>query len=270
MASPYASIGFSLSSAGTWGIGDFAGGIAARRSSVFSVVVAGHGAGFFVALLFALASPERLPGIAVVAWGLCAGVIGSLALSSFYHSLAIGKVGLNAPVTGVLTAALPVIFGIASQGSPGAAKLAGFALALAGIVLISRPEKIHGWPPGMGFAIVAGFGFGGFLIALRVATRFAAFWPLVAVRIASSSLMVILSLVRRQRPLPSRENLPISVLAGICDTLGTVLFIFAAQRGRLDVAAVLASQYPAETVILVRVILIERDRKSTRLNSSHV
>ena len=45
---------------------------------------------------------------------------------------------------------------------------------------------------------------------------------------------------------------------GIADALGNVLYVAATQFGRIDIAAVASSLYPASTVILAMIFLKER------------
>jgi drug/metabolite transporter (DMT)-like permease len=110
----------------------------------------------------------------------------------------------------------------------------------------------------LGLAVVAGIGFSGFLLFIRLAGSDAVFWPLVSARAVSFCLMTIIALVSGGGWKPNRVAVPYILVAGVLDSTANAFFVAAAQRGRLDVAAVLSSLYPASTVILARFVLKER------------
>ena len=240
-----------------WGAGDFGGGIAARRSNVFGVVLVAHLAG--AALMSALAWLAHDPALTWKAfwWCIAAGISNGIAIVCLYRALAVGKMGLTAPVAAVLTAVLPVLAGIRSQGLPSVFQMAGFALAFVAIWLIAKPEGAAGRPQGLGLAILAGIGFSGFLLMIRLANTPAIFWPVAAVRISSVTLVCAVIIFQRSAWLPRQNSFWIAALAGCFDALGSTFFLLGAQLGRLDVAAVLASLYPASTVLLARFLLRE-------------
>jgi drug/metabolite transporter (DMT)-like permease len=141
---------------------------------------------------------------------------------------------------------------------PGSVQLAGFGLALASIWLIARADGQGGSRRGLGLAVLAGVLFGLFIIATRQAGLHAVFWPLAAGRFAAMLLMMaVVSFSRAESSWLRPVWVPI-LLAGVLDPAANALFIVATHYGRLDVAAVLASLYPASTVILARVLLKER------------
>ncbi|GAC1344140.1 MAG: hypothetical protein NVSMB23_18710 [Myxococcales bacterium] len=117
-AGPASTAALSLASAGAWGAGDFTGGLASKRAHVFSVLVAAHASGIVLLSVLALALGEPAPSRPALAWGAAAGIAGAVGLASLYRALAVGKMGLAAPVAAVLTAVLPVCVGIAAQGAP--------------------------------------------------------------------------------------------------------------------------------------------------------
>jgi drug/metabolite transporter (DMT)-like permease len=190
-------------------------------------------------------------------WCLGAGLFSGVALASFYRALAIGKMGLNAPVAAVLTGVLPVVASIRTEGWPHALQFAGFALAFVAIWLIAKPEGAAGRPEGLGLAILAGFGFSAFLLLLRLSHASGVFWPVAACRVSSVTVLSLLVFSRFTERKPRNGSFLIAASAGCLDSLGSTFFLLAAQRGRLDVAAVISSLYPAGTVLLARFLLKE-------------
>jgi drug/metabolite transporter (DMT)-like permease len=111
---------------------------------------------------------------------------------------------------------------------------------------------------GLGFAILAGISFGLFLVSGKQAGIHAVFWPMVTARAASVVLIGTIVLLAVNDPRPLKPVLSMIVVSGLLDSGGNALFIAATHYGRLDVASVLSSLYPASTVILARLLLKER------------
>jgi len=246
-----------MAAAVTWGMGDFSGGLAARRANVFGVVGVAYAAGVLMMVAGALLIGERFPAAASLEWSLFAGCIGGVALSAFYAGLAIGEMGIVAPIAAVLTAAFPVLFGAWAEGVPKKIQLAGFVLALLSIWLIAKTEGSVARPKGLGLALLSGVGFGAYLIVIRKAGATAVFWPLAIARGTSAAVVAMLGLGFGGLQLPRAKSLNLSLAAGILDAFGVALFLIAARHGRLDVTAVLSSLYPAVTVILAHFVLKE-------------
>jgi drug/metabolite transporter (DMT)-like permease len=250
---------YGLASAASWGAGDFSGGFASKRSNVYSVIIVSQlvGALFLIGLAFALA--ESIPSLDNLILGGMAGISGAIGLMALYTGLARGRMGIVAPITAVVAAFFPVIVGILNEGLPSPQRLVGFGIALIAIWFLSRAGKgavIR--LSELALPTVAGLGFGLFYIFIDRVSHAALLWPLVAARIASIGMLSILIAVRRQREVPAANQLLIIALAGTLDAGGNAFFALATQVGRLDISAVLASLYPATTVLLAWLILKER------------
>jgi drug/metabolite transporter (DMT)-like permease len=212
-----------------WGGGDFSGGLAARRSHPLAVMVVSSFSGMLMLVVFALAFREGLPEAASAGWAAAAGLCGALAITALYRGLATGHMAQIAPVAAVITAAIPVVAGAWIEGRPAATQMAGFGAAL------------------LGLATVAGVGFGGFLVLIaRVDDVFA---PLAVARLVAAGTGLGLMAAQGLRP-RALGGAALAWLAGCLDAGGTVFYLFAIRFTRLDVAAVLASMYPATTVAL--------------------
>ncbi len=258
MSRTLATVIFGLAASLCWGSGDFNGGMASRRANATSVVISAYAVGFALLIGLALIWREPFPSLSNIIWGGLAGIAGALGLISFYSALSIGRMGIAAPVSAVLAAGLPVIFSALTQGLPSLLQLGGFVLALLAIVLISRPEGTKGRPAGIGLALLAGCGFGCFFILISHVSHTATFWPLAMARFTSVFLLLAMAGIRRQEALPKMTVAPFILLAGILDAIGNAFFVLATHVGRLDVAAVLSSLYPAATVLLAAIVLRER------------
>jgi drug/metabolite transporter (DMT)-like permease len=252
-------ITYGLASAATWGAGDFSGGIATKRNSVYSVILVSQFVGCTLLVLLALVLGEAVPAPGDWLLGGAAGLCGVLGMIALYTGLARHHMGVVAPVAAVVTAALPVMVGLATEGLPSAAQLLGFAIALLAVWLLSRGENDAPFRArGLALPVAAGLGFGLFFVLVdRVCSR-SLIWPLVAARLSSMLLLTALLAARRQSPIPDVNQFPVIALNGILDTAGNAFFALAARTGRLDIAAVIASLYPAATVFLAWLVLKER------------
>ena len=259
MNSEFLSVVYGLSSAVAWGAGDFTGGFASKRTRAVSVILISQfiGAGFLI--LLAIGFREQVPAFSRFFLGGLAGVCGVLGLLALYVGLSRGRMGIVAPLSAVVTAILPVIIAFLIEGLPTTSQVLGFALALVAIWFLSYSfsgEKISASE--LYLPLLAGLGFGLFFVFIDRASVDAVFWPLVGARVGSVGLMSLVTLLGKKPWIPSKNAVPFMAIAGVLDALGNAFFAMATQVGRLDISAVLASFYPAATVLLAWFILKER------------
>jgi drug/metabolite transporter (DMT)-like permease len=254
---PSVSAAYALGSVLTWGTSDFLGGYTARRFQAFFLAALGHLSGTVMMVGIALATHEPFPPPSHLRWASAAGVAGGVSLALFYRALSQGNMGVAAPVAAVLSAGIPTVFAILHEGFPGWLPLGGFALALAGIWLVSRPE--HGSrPTGLALAVAAGIGFALFYIFIKKSGSGDALWIAAVARGASLAVTGTITLVGRRFAPTYPAGFWLGLIAGCIDVSGTAFFVRASQTGRLDTAVVLSSLYPAVTVLLARIFLHER------------
>jgi drug/metabolite transporter (DMT)-like permease len=215
--------------------------------------------GFVLLIAAGFVVRETVPVAAAMAWSVAAGLSGTIGLGSLYKGLSIGRASVVAPVSAVVGAIIPALFTAYRDGLPEGLKILGFVLALAAIVLASQSNREAKGQKGLSFALLAGVGFGGFFIFMNEASGLhSTFFPLAIARGFPIPLMLLFSYVRKIAILPSRRAVWLILLTGILDAAGTVLFLLSSTLGRLDVATILSSLYPATTVILSSMILREK------------
>lgn len=248
-----------LGAGAAWGVGDFLGGIGSRRHGVFSVLLVSYWVGFAGVLVWALTSGDAPPSAGAVAAAGGAAIGGFVGLAALYQGFARGAMGIVAPISATAPA-VPLAVDVARGDTPSTLQLAGIALALAGIVAVSREPVSSGGrvASGAGLAVVAALAFGLYFVGIEHAAEQSVPWA-IAISRGTSALLVLAVVARRPRAfgLP-RRAVPLAGVIGIFDTGANVLLATAITHGLLSVVAVLASLYPIVTVALAHVLLRER------------
>lgn len=276
-----------------WGSGDFLGGLTARRTSLWTVIVGSQAVGLAAAATVTVAAGHAWPGLGVVWPVLLGGVASVVAISSFYKALAIGTMSIVAPISAT-SALVPFIAGLAGGERPTGVQMAGVALAAVGVVLAAvepeRPGETIGVAAlpnepavepaavrdgfakdartaqqarrdrrlSVGLALLAALCIGLVLLGYDVTARTDPLWAMLGGRLSSATVFFVLFLVLRPRLRMTRAAVPYLIAVGILDTAANGLFSVATTQGYLSLVAVLGSVYPVVTVLLAFVALHER------------
>ncbi|MBC2709770.1 MAG: DMT family transporter [Desulfosarcina sp.] len=247
-----------LCSALAWGAGDFAGGFASRRGNALTVVLFSQILGGILLTCLTPLFAEKAPDTRQLLFGILAGAFGVLGLVGLYKGLASGRMGLVAPLSAMVTAVIPIGFSFVLEGLPGTLLMFGLAAAMVAVWLLSSPGGDMRIQKGeLRLSLLAGLGFGLFFIMMDHASGQAVLWPLLASKIGAVTVMFLILTLTRQLAAPPKGQVGFIVLAGILDTAGTAAFTVAAHLGRLDISTVLASLYPASTIMLAWLVFRE-------------
>ena len=252
-----------FSSALAYGTADFIGGVGSRRHSSWQIVLVGQATGALVMLAAGLTLPGS-PATHDFAWALLAGVGSATGSIFLFRGLARGRMGLVAPISAVGAAALPVMVGAALGERPSGLVWVGVLGALPGIWMVSRdttsdrPRGRSSGGQGVVDGAIAGVGFGVLFIALAQISDGAGFLPLAVNQLVGATLTLVLAASLRQPWRPRRSVLGWGGASGVLGASGTLAFTVSTGMTSLGIAAVLASLYPAVTVVLAASVLGER------------
>jgi len=255
VAAIFLALGASLS----YGVGDFLGGLTSRRAHVLAVLSISLAAGAAAVTVWVVLAAEPFLGFGAALAAVAAGSCGVLGLAGLYRGMAIGAMGVVAPISGV-AAAIPFAVGIARGERPSLLQVVGTLVALVGLALVSRSSGELGVriATGVGLALVAAFGFGLYFVFLDIAADDSAPWAVLVARLASTTLALVATLVAGvSLALPRGLLLPV-LAVGLCDAGANVLFALATTRGLVSVVSVLTSLYPVIPVALAALLLRER------------
>lgn len=259
-----------------WGTSDFMGGVVSRRVRPLVVVAVAQLIAALTMVVVAAATHSFGVPLGYLPWAAAAGAVGLVALVAFYGALSTGTMGIVAPIAGT-GAVVPVIFGLASGESPTGLQIAGIAAAVGGVVLASGPElsgrggRNGGGSRPLVLALVAAVGFGFVFVLIHKGATHNVVMTLLTMRATSVSIVGLLGigylLRRRRASAPTRHgglrrrDFPVIAIVGWTDLGANGLYGYASRHGLVSVTAVLASLYPAVTVLLARFIEGERMRR---------
>ena len=246
-----------MAAAVAWGAGDFGGGLSSRRAPVYGVVLVSQITGMVGSFAAAGALHEQLPGQADLVVCAIAGVLGAVGIVMLYRGLAIGRMGIVAPVTGVLAAIIPVIAGFVTEGIPGPIVVLGIAIAVVAVVLVSRVADESVGPSGLREALIGGTAIGLFGVAIAQLSQGNVFMALGSIRLVQGVAVVLIIIVLRAAWRPRASLVPALVVVGLLDTTGNALYLLAVQTGQLAIASVLSAMYPVATIVLAMAFLRE-------------
>lgn len=253
------SLVLALSGAVFYGLSDFLGGLASRRTSPWAVALA---ASFSAAGLVLLASVfvDGAPGASGLAWGAVAGVGNGFGTAFLYRGLSSGRMGVVAPISAVGAAVVPVAAGLIGGERPGPVVWVGILVALPGIWLVSREPDLVGSPVSGGVAdgVLAGLGFGTLFAALGQVPESAGLLPLALNQVVAGVVIIAVAQALRVTWLPRDRPALVGLGCGALGAAATGAFLVATQQGQLTITAVLASLYPAFTILLAASLLHER------------
>jgi drug/metabolite transporter (DMT)-like permease len=246
-----------------WGVGDFFGGLKSRVMP--ALVVMGMSQPFGLAALgIAVAISGRGPHGPEVAWAALAAVFGTTGLAAFYRGMAAGAISVVVPLAAVASG-IPVIWGLTQGDKVSFLQEIGFVAALGGGLMasIERGGQRPAFARGTGWALLALLGFGAYYVPLHASAAHDWLWPSFVFRATSVTMVWTLLLLTRRRPAGTRPHLLALAAVGLLDTGGNTLFAAASSsHGLLSVVSVLASLYPAVTVLLARFVLGERVQRT--------
>jgi drug/metabolite transporter (DMT)-like permease len=249
----------------SWGAADFVGGLKSRALPLLNVLVASQGVGLVLIAAFVALRGEGPPGGDFAVFAALSGVAGVIGLAAFYRGLAVGNMGVVAPISAT-AAIVPVAVGIATGDRPAAVQGAGIVLALVGVVLASREEVLgeqgsRRTARGAGLAMLSALGFGCFFLGMDKASDADVAWAMLVNRTTGFSLLLCVALILRPPVRVRRADVPALIFVGTLDIAANATFALAATKGLVSIVSVLGSLYPLTTVGLAALVLKERPHR---------
>jgi drug/metabolite transporter (DMT)-like permease len=251
-----------LLAAACFGSGDFLGGRASRAAPAAVVLLVAQLCAAAGAVLLAFAITGDPVG-RDLAYGAAAGLVNAVGLGFLYRGLAVGRMGIVAPVAAVVAAVIPVAWGLLDGERPGAIVLVGVAVAILAGGLIAREHDASTGPAGrsVAIAVLAGAGLGSSFILFAHTGSDSGMWPVLSARVLAvigvGTAVGLMVATGRSAARLARSPTVLAVLAGAFDVAATALLLVAIREDLAVVVAPIAALAPGFTVVWAWTILHE-------------
>lgn len=247
-----------------FGTSDVAGAVATRRSTATAVAIGMLLAGGLVLIPAVLLLPGE-PSVAALGLGALAGVAGSTSLLVYLRALALGPIGVISPIAAVIGVSVPVTVGVVVAGDVlSIGQRAGILLGIVAVVAVA-------YVPGASLraagsrgplaAVLAGLGFGLFVVALDATPANSGLWPVVGARISGVIPVVVFAIATGRSMVLARSAVGLTIVAGMLDVIANITLLLATRSGLLSLVALLSSLYPVVALLTARIFLDERLRR---------
>lgn len=264
-------LGLALAAALAWGTSDFIGGLTTRGLAVVAVLLVSQGFGAVLLAAVVLARDEPAPETTSLLFGALAGLALTVGLGGLYQGMAIGVMSIVSPISAT-GAVVPVAFGLARGERPSALQGLGVALALGGVVLVSRRRHVErvgaGLAVGVGLALLSAAGFGLFFVSIDLAAEAGVLWATLMQRLGVVATAATVLVLVRPRVALARRHVSALLAIGLLDVGATTLFATATTEGLTSLVSVVASLYPVTTIVLAYLVLRERLARPQQLGAA--
>ena len=219
-----------LVAAAAYGVSDFVGGYASRKSPALQLVAISTPFSAILLLILAgvLNGGDSLASLEprAILFGAASGISLSIAVWGLFLALSEGTMSVVSPITSVLAAIVPVLIGLLLGEHLSVLVIVGILCAMVSVVLVSQESKQHELHHTLEQAesaahtvrpfskrivfltVAAGLGFGmGFVLTHQIGNANAGLWPMAIAKVVASIILWLIALRSADVGLP--KNLAI-------------------------------------------------------------
>ncbi len=202
--------------------------------------------------------------------GVLSGIGVAFGQALLIHAFSVAPMGVSAPATSVVSASVPVAWGLVRGDPLSGLAIAGVITGLVAVVLVSWfPSGASGSgsrKTGLMIGTLSGLSFGAGFTVMSYADDNSGVWPVASQRVAAAVLVIGLAVATRQRPFVAGGGSvrphprTMAAISGVCGGVGVVSLLAGYRTGSLGPTAIASSQGAAVGVLLAALLDHQRLR----------